>query len=148
MWIAGDTVGCGIDFTTGRAFFTKNGKFIGEPEPIRALCRVLPGDFLRLPVQKSPGRPASRHRLEDTPRIHSHQLHRTIRIRHRQLRPNGSGSSLERGHEAERVGLGAEAVRSDRTSWSIWLFREDGSIGKGGGAGATAEDLSASRTRQ
>jgi len=27
--IGGDTVGVGVDFTTGRAFFTKNGAFIG-----------------------------------------------------------------------------------------------------------------------
>lgn len=26
---AGDIIGCGIDFTTRRAFFTKNGSFIG-----------------------------------------------------------------------------------------------------------------------
>lgn len=28
--IGGDTVGVGVDFTTGRAFFTKNGAFIGR----------------------------------------------------------------------------------------------------------------------
>lgn len=31
-WGTGDVVGCGIDFTTGRAFFVKNGKFVGESE--------------------------------------------------------------------------------------------------------------------
>ncbi|WWD22906.1 hypothetical protein CI109_107401 [Kwoniella shandongensis] len=29
-WTTGDTVGCGIDFTTGRAFFTKNGRLLGH----------------------------------------------------------------------------------------------------------------------
>ncbi|WVR03215.1 hypothetical protein IAU60_000206 [Kwoniella sp. DSM 27419] len=29
-WTTGDTVGCGVDFTTGRAFFTKNGKMMGH----------------------------------------------------------------------------------------------------------------------
>ncbi|WWC57747.1 uncharacterized protein I303_100281 [Kwoniella dejecticola CBS 10117] len=29
-WTTGDVVGCGIDFTTGRAFFTKNGKMMGH----------------------------------------------------------------------------------------------------------------------
>ncbi|ORY30783.1 hypothetical protein BCR39DRAFT_528290 [Naematelia encephala] len=29
-WGAGDIVGCGIDYSTGRAFFTKNGKLIGH----------------------------------------------------------------------------------------------------------------------
>ncbi|WVQ94295.1 hypothetical protein IAU59_001374 [Kwoniella sp. CBS 9459] len=29
-WSTGDTVGCGIDFTTGRGFFTKNGKMMGH----------------------------------------------------------------------------------------------------------------------
>ena len=28
--VAGDTVGAGIEFATGRAFFTKNGKFVGR----------------------------------------------------------------------------------------------------------------------
>jgi hypothetical protein len=27
--VGGDTIGVGVDFTTGRAFFTKNGAFIG-----------------------------------------------------------------------------------------------------------------------
>ncbi|WWC85467.1 uncharacterized protein L201_000331 [Kwoniella dendrophila CBS 6074] len=29
-WTTGDTVGCGLDFTTGRAFFTKNGQMMGH----------------------------------------------------------------------------------------------------------------------
>ncbi|KAK8844546.1 hypothetical protein IAR55_006393 [Kwoniella newhampshirensis] len=29
-WTTGDTVGCGVDFSTGRAFFTKNGKMLGH----------------------------------------------------------------------------------------------------------------------
>ncbi|WWC67171.1 uncharacterized protein I206_101078 [Kwoniella pini CBS 10737] len=29
-WTTGDIVGCGIDFTTGQAFFTKNGKMMGH----------------------------------------------------------------------------------------------------------------------
>ncbi|OCF30798.1 hypothetical protein I316_07521 [Kwoniella heveanensis BCC8398] len=29
-WSTGDTVGCGVDFTTGRAFFTKNGRMMGH----------------------------------------------------------------------------------------------------------------------
>jgi hypothetical protein len=29
----GDTVGVGVDFTTGRAFFTKNGALIGMSSP-------------------------------------------------------------------------------------------------------------------
>ncbi|WVF66683.1 hypothetical protein IAT40_001424 [Kwoniella sp. CBS 6097] len=29
-WSTGDTIGCGIDFTTGRAFFTKNGRMMGH----------------------------------------------------------------------------------------------------------------------
>jgi hypothetical protein len=29
LMVGGDTVGVGVDFTTGRAFFTKNGAFIG-----------------------------------------------------------------------------------------------------------------------
>lgn len=28
--LAGDIIGCGLDFTTNRAFFTKNGKLIGK----------------------------------------------------------------------------------------------------------------------
>jgi hypothetical protein len=28
--VAGDIIGCGIDFTTHKAFFTKNGTLIGE----------------------------------------------------------------------------------------------------------------------
>ena len=27
--LAGDTIGCGIDFGTKRAFYTKNGEFLG-----------------------------------------------------------------------------------------------------------------------
>ncbi|WVQ85115.1 hypothetical protein IAT38_007280 [Cryptococcus sp. DSM 104549] len=29
-WTKGDTVGCGVDFTTGQAFFTKNGRMMGH----------------------------------------------------------------------------------------------------------------------
>ncbi|WRT63359.1 uncharacterized protein IL334_000264 [Kwoniella shivajii] len=29
-WTTGDTVGCGVDLTSGRAFFTKNGKMMGH----------------------------------------------------------------------------------------------------------------------
>ncbi|KAL1408931.1 hypothetical protein Q8F55_005745 [Vanrija albida] len=29
-WCLGDVVGCGIDYTTGRAFFTRNGKLLGH----------------------------------------------------------------------------------------------------------------------
>ena len=29
MFGANDTVGCGVNFSTGRAFFTKNGIFLG-----------------------------------------------------------------------------------------------------------------------
>lgn len=40
--LAGDTIGCGVDFSQNRAFYTKNGVFLGksssisnqkEPEP-------------------------------------------------------------------------------------------------------------------
>ena len=31
--VGGDTIGVGVDFTTGRAFFTKNGAFIGMSPP-------------------------------------------------------------------------------------------------------------------
>jgi hypothetical protein len=27
---AGDVIGCGVDMTIGRAFFTRNGKLLGE----------------------------------------------------------------------------------------------------------------------
>jgi hypothetical protein len=33
LMVGGDTVGVGVDFTTGRAFFTKNGAFIGMFSP-------------------------------------------------------------------------------------------------------------------
>jgi SPRY domain len=36
--IAGDVVGCGIDYSSGRAFFTKNGRYLGNP--------VMPGSYM------------------------------------------------------------------------------------------------------
>lgn len=33
---SGDTIGCGVNFGTGSAFFTKNGKFLGTSSHIRA----------------------------------------------------------------------------------------------------------------
>lgn len=46
----GDTIGCGIDFTTGKAFFTKNSVFIGEAfGGLQDKGRLYPAVGLRTP---------------------------------------------------------------------------------------------------
>ena len=83
-----DVIGCGINFRTGTAFFTKNGHYIGMPAPGWIL------DFANIDrhcFQGLEGKPAvlSYHRHEETWRDSESKLWpRTIRFRHRQ---NGTG---------------------------------------------------------
>lgn len=39
--VAGDVIGCGVDFTEGRAFYTKNGEFLSMSPAILSLRSFL-----------------------------------------------------------------------------------------------------------
>lgn len=76
-----DVIGCGVNFRTGNAFFTKNGVYLGEQSRGRLSGRQLANDPSRHRVLECQGRQGiSVNRDQETRRTFASQL-RTVPIR-------------------------------------------------------------------